>query len=216
MGYGSIDTVYNRREAMTWGYVRKTTSLAMSKKFRMLPFWERVEAQTKIVDECHLFTGHKNEDGYGRIRGENKQLVFVHRAVWERAHGPIPVGKRVCHRCDTPCCIWLEHLFLGTQADNIKDMDSKGRRRVLRGSEQGMSILVEADIPVIRQCLARGDTCAGIARAYGVSEGMIRHIKKGRAWTHVPHYKLAVAQEKMMEKIEQDLAGVVFDVKTYG
>ncbi len=186
--YDMMTTVYNRRIIMSWSdYVRKTTSRALSKAFRALPFWERVEQQTEAAGDCAIFTGHKNEDGYGRIYdGDAGKLVFVHRAVWEREHGPIPKGKKVLHRCDVPACINQDHLFLGTQADNIRDMDAKGRRRVLRGSEQGMSILTEADIPIIRSCLAYGDTCAAIARSYGVSEGMIRHIKKGRAWTHVP------------------------------
>lgn len=166
-------------------YVRKTAHVSMSWAFRQLPFWERVFALTEDSGDCKIFTGHKDECGYGRIRGENKKLVRVHRAVWERDHGPIPPGKEVCHKCDIRACINPAHLFLGTHAENIRDMDLKGRRRALVGSQQACAVLHEMDIPTIRKRLASGETSASIGRSYGVSEEMIRHIKKGRAWRHV-------------------------------
>ncbi len=170
---------------MPRNYIRTTSKPTMSWAFRQLPFWERVAAQTERVGECLLFTGAKDDCGYGRIQCGNKKLVRLHRAVWERDHGAIPDDKEVCHSCDVRNCIESKHLFLGTHVENIKDMDAKGRRRVLRGSEQGCSILIESDIPVIRKRLMAGETCAGISRSYGVSEGLIRHIKKKRIWKHV-------------------------------
>ena len=167
-------------------YVRKTDRPAMSWAFRQLPFWERVDAQT-IVNEngCHIFTGSKDECGYGRIRGDDGKLVRVHRAEWERAHGKLGRGKGVYHTCDDPACRNIAHLFSGEQADNISDMDKKGRRVSLTGSKQPMAKLKEDQIPAIRSLLACGKTCAWIAQNYGVSEGLIRHIKKGRIWKHV-------------------------------
>ena len=50
------------------------------------------------------------------------------RVAWERAHGLIPDGLNVCHTCDRPRCVALAHLWLGTQLENIRDMDQKGRR----------------------------------------------------------------------------------------
>ena len=76
--------------------------------------------------ECHEWTRAITSSGYG-TRRIGKRQVYAHRYAWEQAHGPIPAGACVCHRCDNPKCIRLDHLFLGTRADNSRDMVEKGR-----------------------------------------------------------------------------------------
>jgi hypothetical protein len=76
---------------------------------------------------CIPWTGAINNHGYGR-RGRR----YAHRMAWEEAHGPIPHGMKVCHHCDTPACVNIEHLFLGTQSDNMRDCAAKGRLGVQR------------------------------------------------------------------------------------
>ena len=58
----------------------------------------------------------------------HRKTGYSHRYAWEAYRGPIPVEMHVLHKCDTPACVNIEHLFLGTQLDNIRDMDAKGRR----------------------------------------------------------------------------------------
>lgn len=88
--------------------------------------WRRVERRP---DGCWVFTGYQTKKGYGKIhRGPgSRELVRVHRAAWEVTYGPIPEGLFVLHHCDNPPCCNPEHLFLGTNSDNMRDMVAKGR-----------------------------------------------------------------------------------------
>lgn len=160
----------------------------MARPKKGITFWDRVYSQTFRLAQseggCLLFTGCKDSCGYGRI-WRNGKLVRIHREVWKREHGRIPMGKVVMHVCDRPNCIEPEHMRIGLQRENIADMDSKGRRRTILGSQRSTAKLHERDIPTIRALLKRGDTCKSIADIYGVTEGLIRHIKKGRNWSHV-------------------------------
>src|SRR5688500_2653189 len=85
-------------------------------------FWPKVQKS----DGCWEWTGAKQPAGYGNFyfRGV---VQLAHRVAWELANGPVAVGQHVLHRCDNPRCVRIEHLFLGTHADNMRDMLSKGR-----------------------------------------------------------------------------------------
>lgn len=76
---------------------------------------------------CLIYVKRKSR-GYGHIGHNNKELL-AHRAAWMVVNGPIPEGMLVCHKCDNPACINVDHLFLGTHKDNIQDCVSKGRRK---------------------------------------------------------------------------------------
>ena len=81
---------------------------------------------------CWNWLLHKDRIGYGRLKvsmGNRHQFRFTaaHRYAWELWIGPIPDGMFVLHKCDNRGCCNPEHLFLGTQADNIRDMHRKGR-----------------------------------------------------------------------------------------
>lgn len=78
---------------------------------------------------CWLWTGASRDDRYGRFGVDAKTHRYAHRFSWELAHGTIPDGMLVCHKCDTPSCVNPSHLFLGTHSDNGKDMSRKGRAR---------------------------------------------------------------------------------------
>jgi len=78
-----------------------------------------------------------NTYGYGQIRDEQGSYATAHRISWRLHNGDIPAGMCVLHKCDNPRCVRPEHLFLGTQADNIADKVRKGRQA--RGERHGMA-----------------------------------------------------------------------------
>jgi hypothetical protein len=92
-------------------------------------FWSRFHSRIQKTESCWLWNGNKDRHGYGLIviSGHHGRQVRAHRASWVFSNGSIPEGLFILHRCDNPPCVNPDHLFLGTQADNVKDMCSKGR-----------------------------------------------------------------------------------------
>ena len=141
--------------------------------------------------ECLDWRGPKDRDGYGRAWLGGVRFG-VHRLMLEAAKGaPLDENLFALHTCDRPSCANPDHLYWGTQADNTRDMDARGRRGVrMVGTRIGEQIhnskLNPIAVRVVRFLAARGVSVARLARAHGLSEGCLRHVIKGRAWTHVP------------------------------
>lgn len=98
-------------------------------KNQLEPAYLRFYRYVLIADGCWLWTGAKNRMGYGvfQIGRRGEGTVLASRYAWEFFCGDIPDGLCVLHRCDTPACVNHRHLFLGTRADNNRDMVAKGR-----------------------------------------------------------------------------------------
>lgn len=136
-------------------------------------FWARVDRSNTCVG-CWEWEGGRNSRGYGTV-WFNGAVVQAHRAAWELTNGPIPAddtyhGVCVCHSCDNPKCCNPQHLFLGSNADNMKDMARKGRGRKKLTAEQ----IVE-----IRGLLLLKTSQREIARRFGVSQSIISNIATG-------------------------------------
>lgn len=143
-------------------------------------FWAKVDQS----GECWLWTGCKDDQGYGTF-GVEKHTVRAHRFAWTLTHGPIPNGVDVCHSCDNPSCVRVDHLFLGTQQDNSDDM--KRKRRQPHGIRHGMAVLTDSDVIAIRQRYAAGGvTLTQLGREYGVVHSAISAIVTRRRWRHLP------------------------------
>lgn len=92
---------------------------------------ERLERYDVTETGCWVMRGHRVRGGYVLVRSDalGHPKVYAHRAAWEQAHGPIPDGRLVLHECDNPPCVNPNpgHLHLGTQVDNVAEMEERGR-----------------------------------------------------------------------------------------
>lgn len=127
---------------------------------------------------CHLWTAHTSKNGYGRF-GVNGRVEDAHRVSYGMYVGPIPDGMCVLHKCDVRSCVRPEHLFIGTQQENLRDMTIKGRRSCARGEKSGAAKLTQEKVAEIR---ADKRSHREIAIAYGVGKTTIGAIKSGKYW----------------------------------
>lgn len=162
-------------------YVRRTATPSFEERF-----WAKVDKS----GACWLWTGAKAAHGYGRVQLERtRTLRGAHRVAWELTYGTIPEGEGyhgwcVCHHCDNPSCVNPEHLFLGTQRDNVRDMVEKGRKvkSAGRGERHWSARLTREQVIAARGMHTLGITMDSIANAWGVGIWSLRDAVKGRSW----------------------------------
>ena len=136
---------------------------------------------------------NQQSNGYGKLWSYEKQRhEWAHRISWELSYGTIPEGLFVLHHCDNPGCVRPEHLFLGTQGDNARDMSGKGRsgatvhpNSIERGVQRYCAKLDDDKVREIRKRFLSGEKNKDIADSYGVNPGTISNIVHGKKWKHV-------------------------------
>ena len=110
----------------------------------------------------------------------------AHRASWMLYRGEIPAGIFVLHKCDNPSCVNPNHLFLGTNDDNMKDMVRKGRQKSIRGSQHKNAKVTEDNVIEMRKLSASGMSQYKIAEMFGIGKSMANYICNRTSWKHVP------------------------------
>jgi hypothetical protein len=171
-------------------------------------FWSHVDTS----GDCWLWTAFLDKRGYGLFAVTHRAQRRAPRVAYELTYGSIPDGLLVCHRCDNPSCVRPDHLFLGTPAENSKDMVVKGRaatgakngtrtqperkprgerhgrhtmpERSARADRHGSAKLTWDDVRAIRAKYALGGTsCRRLATEYGVNHSTIHGIVTGKNWS---------------------------------
>lgn len=128
-------------------------------------------------DGCWDWSRSKNKAGYGYMLHRHK-LLKAHRISYMIHKGEIPKSVFVLHSCDNPPCSNPDHLFLGTNTDNMRDMVSKGRNKP-------RATLTSEQVIGVRKLLDLGVSSARIARDFGVSDVAIHYIKHGKTWKKI-------------------------------
>jgi HNH endonuclease len=146
----------------------------MSKR-RTTPVEERFERYFERKPGCWLWTGSTGSKGYGQINRGDGRPERAHRVAWMKFRGPIPDGLHVLHRCDNPGCVNPDHLFLGTDGDNMYDKTSKGRHN--------KQILSTADVKEIRAAPKYARFNAAVfAERFGVTVSCIKQVRARSSW----------------------------------
>ncbi|MCK4625040.1 MAG: HNH endonuclease [Phycisphaerae bacterium] len=174
-----------------WDKIKSILEYAMSqrKAARTIPelapddierFWSKVKFGN---GGCWLWTAGVNGDGYGTFDLRTKS-IRAHRISWALVNGPIGANLLVCHACDHPNCVNPKHLFTGTDADNHKDRNQKGR--TARGERTGRAKLTSKQVIDIRKRYASGGiTERALAAKYDVTQGNVHCVISRKSWTHI-------------------------------
>lgn len=133
---------------------------------------------------CWLWTGAVDDCGYGLTYSAKIRSRRAHRVSYQLHVGPIPSGLHVLHRCDVPACVNPDHLFLGTQSDNMADMVAKGRAGHPEGEANPNARLTAAQVDDIRA--RRGvQRQLDTAREFGVGRTCVQRIQCSDTWRAV-------------------------------
>lgn len=132
---------------------------------RFKEFWD------ESASGCWIWNRYLNENGYGRTNLSLKgPTLYAHRISWMLHKGDIADGFYVLHKCDTPACVNPDHLYLGTQKENMGDMQKRGR------SKKGRFKLTPEQIEEIKLST---DSYSVLAKKYGVGAMTVWHHKNG-------------------------------------
>jgi hypothetical protein len=147
----------------------------------IIPLSEKIERNITRIPEsgCWIWMSTVEKSGYGRVCS-GKKPFYAHRVSYEQKHGPIPSGMMALHHCDVRCCVNPDHIFVGTQQDNMTDKVLKNRQA--KGMNHGNAKLTEDQV---REIKSSSETSIKLSAKFNYSASMIRAIKNGYIWKHL-------------------------------
>lgn len=138
----------------------------------------------KNVGDCVEWDGPLNSYGYGIFNFKGRKYA-AHRMAWEMEKGTISKNLEVCHKCDNPKCVNVDHLFVGTHQDNMTDMVNKKRLKGKSGSTNLQAKLNEDQVKEIRMLKDEGIYGTDIAKKFKISHRLVYAICNRQAWRHL-------------------------------
>jgi len=129
---------------------------------------------------CWNWTRGKDKDGYGKIKVEGRSLR-AHRVSYQVFKGEFPENLQTLHSCDNPSCCNPDHLWVGSNADNMADRDNKGR--TARGERNGGGGKLKEE--EVRLILSDTRRTGLVAEDFGVSIALVYKIRTGEVWKHI-------------------------------
>ena len=159
-----------------------------------MPMKDRIMQSVTVnsISGCWEWKGSKR-NGYGRMTvgsrlDGTRKTMSAHRMSYIAFKGDIPDGYFVCHKCDNPCCVNPEHLFIGTRQDNIDDRENKHRNVIKVGEEHPRSKLTKKAVKDARhEHIVNGVSFMTLARKYNVSKSTIQNAINGITWKCVSY-----------------------------
>lgn len=182
---GATQTIYYEVAEIEKVLIEKKTFF-----YRMNPTNRLERAKRNFMSHCLLneangcleWIGSKNIQGYGAVcfRWGERTIRGAHRLAWFlfREHRHIPVGLFVLHRCDNRHCVNVDHLFIGTHADNMMDAASKGRMKGAPNNRHSAKLNIE-QVNLIR---GSSDESSHLAARFNVSNESIKNIRNRLSW----------------------------------
>lgn len=159
-------------------------------------FWSHVDkngpvpAHVPELGKCWGWTAHLAPNGYGNFGGKTippGARRYAHRASYYFHTGVVPGQLNVLHKCDNRRCVRPDHLFLGTQLDNVRDMAQKGRRvsNVPKGPDHHFAKFTAEKVRELRSLYASGVGPTELGRRYGVTAQSAWSVAVRKTWKHV-------------------------------
>ncbi len=140
------------------------------------------------VTGCWIWKGCGSHQSYGKFRigGRKGRMWYAHRAAWLIYHKEDPAERSVCHSCDVKHCVNPEHLFLGSQKDNMRDASAKGLLKQPQGQDSVNAKLTNRQVREMRKKHKDKEIPLRLlAKEYEISKSQAWNIISGSQWKEV-------------------------------
>lgn len=158
-------------------------------------FWNLTELSPS---GCLIWKGHRNVDGYGEF-GFGGHGNVAHRLAWIFKKGPIPEGLSVLHKCDNRKCVNVEHLYLGTQQQNVIDRDTRGRQASKHGANNPNCKTKPEEIQTLRLLFTLGATRRQLCRLFKLEYSTVKYIVRRKLWKDLPEFSIIEAAKAFQQ-----------------